>query len=161
MSESFTIRDLRLPDDKPACVSFIDGLQKYERAFEPDRRVDATVGKDYFAALMKRVAEEQGRVFVAEADGAPIGWAVFVIEQNSLYIIESERTYGQIAELFVVEEKRGQRVGQALIEACEAEAKSRVLKLIMIGVLPANKRSAAIYAQAGYSPYAMQLRKYL
>ena len=161
MSESFTIRDLRLPDDKPAYVSFIDGLQSYEHAFEPNRRVDAAVAEDFFAVLMKCVAEQQGRVLIAEADGTPIGWAVFVIEQNALYVVEGERTCGQISELFVIQEKRGQGVGQALIEACEAEAKSRGLRSMMIGVLSANKRSVSVYIQAGYSPYSMKLRKYL
>src|SRR5436190_1018825 len=56
MNEPFVIRDLRLPDDRAACVSFIDGLQKYEHAFEPNRRVDAAVAEEYFTLLLKRVA---------------------------------------------------------------------------------------------------------
>ena len=33
-----SIREARLPADEPAILSFIDGLQDYEAAFEPDRR---------------------------------------------------------------------------------------------------------------------------
>ena len=47
----FTIRDARWPDDEAAAISFIDALQKYEREFEPNRRIDAQVGADYFEVL--------------------------------------------------------------------------------------------------------------
>jgi GNAT superfamily N-acetyltransferase len=161
MRDGFTIRDARLPDDMHVLVSFIDGLQHYEHRFEPNRRIDAQAGKDYFLVLLERVAEHQGRIFVAEADGQPIGWAVFLVEQDLIYVIEDERTYGYIAELFVKENVRGQGVGQALIKACEGEGRARGLKRMMIGVIPANERAAKVYAEAGYSPYAMELRKIL
>ncbi len=35
-----TVRDARLPQDEPAILSFITGLQDYEAAFEPNRRRD-------------------------------------------------------------------------------------------------------------------------
>lgn len=161
MADSFTLRDARLPDDKPALVAFIDGLQHYEYRFEANRRIDAQAGADYFVVLLDRVAEHQGRIFVAEADGQPIGWAVFLVEQDFIYVIEDERTYGYIAELFVNEAARGRGVGQALIRACEGEGRARGLKRMMIGVIPANVRAAKVYADAGYSPYAMELRKFL
>lgn len=157
----FTIREARLPDDESACLSFIAGLQRYEHRFEPDRRIDPAVAEDYFAVLLKRVAEHRGRIFVAEADGKAIGWAVFVVEQNAIYVVEGERTYGYVAELFVNEEARGRGIGQALIEACESEGRAKGLKLMMIGVLAGNTRTASIYGRAGYSPYATELRKYL
>lgn len=161
MSGDFTIRDLRLPEDKPACLFFIHGLQIHEHAFEPDRRVDAQVAEDYFAALMKRVAGQEGHTFIAEADAQPVGWAIFLIDHNYVYVVEEQRTFGYIAELFVREDARGRGIGRALIEACEGEGRRRGLKLMMIGVLPANARAAATYAKAGYAPYALELRKYL
>ena len=161
MADSFTIRDARLPGDKPALVSFIDGLQHYEHKFERNRRIDAEAGEDYFGVLLQRVAEHEGRIFVAEAGEQPIGWAVFLVEQEYVYVIEDERTYGYIAELFVNESVRGRGVGQALIRACEDEGRARGLRRMMIGVIPANARAARVYAEAGYSPYAMELRKFL
>ena len=155
------IREARLPEDKSACLSFIAGLQRYEHRFELDRRIDPAVAEDYLAVLTKRVAKHQGRIFIAEMDGAAIGWAVFVVEQNAIYVVEDERTYGYVADLFVHEEARGRGIGQALIAACEAVGRALGLKLMMIGVLAGNKRTASIYARAGYSPYATELRKYL
>ena len=157
----FTIRDARWPDDEATAISFIDALQNHEYAFEKDRRIDPAVGKEYFTALRKRIAEQQGRVFVAAQNRSVVGWAVFLVEHNFVYVVEEQRTFGYIAELFVVEEARGRGIGQSLIAACEEEGRARGLKLMMIGVIPGNKRTAAIYTEAGYAPYSMELRKFL
>jgi GNAT superfamily N-acetyltransferase len=157
----FTIRDARWPADEPAAVSFIDGLQRFEYGFEANRRIDPQVGAEYFRVLMKRVAENDGRVFIAEQDGAAVGWAVFLIEEQEVYVIAPERRTGYIAELFVHESARGSGVGKALIRACEAHARAIGLKVLMIGVLPKNERARAVYHAAGFAPYSEQLRKYL
>jgi GNAT superfamily N-acetyltransferase len=155
------IRDISLPQDKEAALSFIWGSQSYEHAFEPDRRMDSAVAAEFFPVVMERVAKNRGRIFIAEKDGAAIGWGVFIVEQAPLYVVEEERECGFIIELFVKESERGLGVGQALIAACEDEARRLGLALIMIGVLTENKRSADIYQRAGYAPYSLQLRKYL
>jgi GNAT superfamily N-acetyltransferase len=161
MGEKFTIRDARWPEDEAAAVSFIAGLQAYEHRFESNRRIDPQVGADYFRELMKRVADNYGRVFIAEQDGATAGWAVFLIEQDAVYIVEPERRAGYIAALFVPERARGTGVGRALIEACEAHARASGLTVLMIGVLAKNARARAVYRAAGFAPYSEQLRKRL
>lgn len=161
MDSAFVIRDAQWPQDRAAAETFIAGLQQYELAFESNRRIDAAVGPEYFDVLMQRVAEQQGRVFIAEAGARPIGWSVLVVEHHPIYVIEEQRTYGYIAELFVEEAFRGRGIGRALIGACEDEGRARGLKLMMIGVIPANRRAAETYAKAGYAPYSMELRKRL
>jgi len=158
---SYSVRDIRLPEDKSAILSFIQGMQHYEHAFEPDRRIDSAVAREYYTVLMDRVAQSMGRIFVAEENDQAIGWAAFVVEQNSVYVVEPQRTYGYIAELYVNERARSRGIGQALIAACETEARRLKLGLIMIGVLAGNRRTAEIYTRAGFSPYASELRKYL
>jgi GNAT superfamily N-acetyltransferase len=161
MAQPFRIRDVDLPADKAACVSFIDGLQNYEHALEPDRRIDAKVGEEYYAVLMKRVTENKGRIFIVESNGEAVGWAVFVVDSLELYIVEDERTCGYVAELYLNENMRGSGAGKALLAACEAEARKHGLKHLMIGVLGKNARAVKVYAAAGFSPYSLQLRKYL
>ncbi|HEV2650372.1 MAG TPA: GNAT family N-acetyltransferase [Rhizomicrobium sp.] len=155
------IRDIRLPDDKTAALSFIMGSQRFEYAVEPNRRLDPQVADEYFTVLMERVATEKGRAFVAEEDGRAIGWGVFIVVRTPVFVVEPERNSGYIDELFVDEAARGRGVGQALIAACEDEARRLGLKQIMLGVLDGNTRARAIYAQAGFAPYALELRKYL
>jgi ribosomal protein S18 acetylase RimI-like enzyme len=100
-------------------------------------------------------------VFIAEQNGAAVGWAVFLIEHDAIYIVEDERRTGYIAELFVQESARGTGLGKALIRTCESHARASGLKVLMIGVLPKNARARAVYRAAGFTPYSEQLRKHL
>src|SRR4051812_35889191 len=120
MSEpSFRIREARLPDDRPAILRFIAGLQNFEKQIEPDRRVDETVAEEFYAVVLDRLAKRHGAVFIAEADGVAVGWAQAHEEENAIYVMPEERRYGHIAELYVIDDRRGHGIGRALIAACE------------------------------------------
>ena len=158
---TISIRQARLPDDAAVILSFIDGIQAFENPIEPDRRTDARVAKEYLAEIAERLAKQPGAIFLAEDAGAAAGWALVGREQNAVYVREDERVYANISELYVDENSRGKGVGQALIAACEEWARRQKLGVVMIGVLPGNQRANAIYREAGFAPYALQLRKYV
>jgi GNAT superfamily N-acetyltransferase len=162
MTLAFRIRDAKLPDERPRLLEFIMGSQAFEHAIEPDRRLDARVADDYYAELVPRALKRNGRILVADAarEGL-VGWAVVHEQENEVFVVEDERLYGYVSELFVAETARGIGVGRALLAACDDWGRERKLKLMMIGVLAGNRRAAEIYAQAGFAPYALQLRKYL
>lgn len=154
-----TVRPARLPEDKPAILDFIWGLQRYEAEFEHDRRLDPAYGEDQFAYMMKEA--EKGITFVAEMEGRLVGWVVVIEQDNPPYVIEEERLGAQICELYVAPEVRGQGAGQALIAACEDWARAKGHKVIKIGHLAENDRAAAVYGKAGYAPYTVNRRKML
>jgi len=156
---NFTIRDVR-PSDRPHILAFIMGVQRFEKTVEPNRRLDSPVAGEYLALLEKDVAKG-GTIFVAEQDGAPVGWGVVVAREDDVYVLAEERPHAYISELFVVEALRGAGIGRALIAACEDWARTQKLHVMQIGVLLGNTRAKAIYENAGYSHYALQLRKYL
>jgi GNAT superfamily N-acetyltransferase len=159
---SYAIRPARLPDDAEAFEAFIHGSQVYEAAFEPNRRLDDQVDRDHLGELTRKVAERDGRIFVAETvSGALLGWVVSFPTDDEIFVVESERRVGYIAELFVVAEERGKGIGAALVAAAEADFRARGLAIAMIGVLPGNRRALAAYQEWGYSPYAIELRKRL
>ncbi len=115
------IRDMNLAEDRAAALAFILGSQEFEHAIEPDRRLDPAVAEEHFAALCERAAANQGRMFVAQAEDRVVGWAVFLVEHKPVFVVEAERIYGYIAELFVDADVRGAGAGRALI----APAKTR------------------------------------
>lgn len=158
---AFSVRAARLAEDGPALMGFIAGLQKFEHAFEPNRRTDPLVGHDYFRMLMRRVEERDGRVFVAEQDGQLVGWCATLVDEGEVYVVEKERRTGFIAELFVVEDARGLGVGRALIAAAETSFKVRGLPIASIAVLAGNKRAREVYEAAGFETYTIFLRKKL
>ncbi|MDE2185027.1 MAG: GNAT family N-acetyltransferase [Alphaproteobacteria bacterium] len=156
---SLSIREARLPADKPVILDFILGLQRFEAAFEPNRRLDDAYVEDQFAALAAKFA--RGKIFIAEAGGAPVGWAVVHEEAGESYECAEERRFAYIRELYVSEAARGLGAGRALIAACEGWARSRGFSTIRIGHLAENGRAEAVYARAGYAPYVVQRRKNL
>jgi GNAT superfamily N-acetyltransferase len=149
-----------LPDDEPAILSFIWGLQKFENAFEPNRRLDPGFADQHWADV-RRQAAERGGFFIAEADGRPVGWAFVVEETGDLFVKQSERRYGFVAELFVEASARGQGHGRALIAACEDWSRRRGMTVLIIGVLTGNDKAAAVYQRDGFAPYNLFMRKYL
>jgi len=155
-----TVRPVRLPEDEPAILCFIWGLQKFENAFEPNRRLDPGFADQHWADV-RRQAAERGGFFIAEADGRAVGWAFVVEEAGDLFVKESERRYGFVAELFVEASARGQGHGRALIAACEDWSRRRDMTVLIIGVLTGNDKAAAVYQRDGFAPYNLFMRKYL
>ena len=158
----YRIRPARLPEDKPALLGFIMGMQFFERAIEPNRRVDPAIAEEFYPAVTEKIGKGNGRFLIAEsAQGTPVGWAAVYEDESEVYVHADERVYGYIAELYVAEDVRGQGVGRALIAAREDWGRERGLKVMMIGVLVRNPRAHAVYRDAGFADYATLLRKYL
>lgn len=161
MTAAPVIRDARLPEDEPAFLRFIYALQAYEHDFEPNRRLDDRVAREHWENLRKKLAERQGRIFVADAGSGPIGWGVALIETDDLFVVESERRYGYVTELHLDEAARGQGLATALMAACEAYFRSAGVSVSAIGALAGNARALAVYQHLGYAPAAIHLRRYL
>jgi len=156
------IREADPVGDRPSLLSFIMGSQNFEHAIEPNRRLDTPVAAEHLERLLAHLKDHDGRMFVAEDEnGALIGWAVVSEFKGEAFVVPEERDYAYVFELFVAEAQRGEGIGRALIAACEEWAKAKNFKTIQIGVLFGNARAAKIYREAGYSDYALELRKYL
>jgi len=158
---TISVREARLPQDEPAILSFINGLQDYEAAFEPNRRRDPNFAADHWREAQHRCAERHGTMLIAEDDGKAVGWAFAHDEHGELFVVEPERRHGFLAEIFVIPSARGKGFGRALIEGCEAWAKERGHKLLTIGVLAQNQAAVRSYGGAGYSPYVTIMWRYL
>jgi len=155
------VREARLPADEPAILAFINGLQDYEAAFEPDRRRDPNFAIEHWRELQHRCAEKHGIMLIAEDGGKAVGWAFAHDEKAEVFVVEPERSHGFLAELFLMPEARGKGLGRALIEGCEAWARGRGHKLLTVGVLAKNPAAIRAYEGAGYAPYVAIMRRYL
>jgi GNAT superfamily N-acetyltransferase len=158
---NLTIRDAQWPQDREAAKGFIDGSQRFEKAFEPNRRVDGAVAEAFIDELLGEMTKNAGIARIAQVEGRAVGWVVAWPETGAAFILEEERRSVFISELFVDEAVRGQGIGRALIAICEDWARARGIGILMIGVLARNDRAVGIYTQAGYAPYGMTLRKYI
>lgn len=154
------VRPARLPDDEPAILSFIQGLQDHELGFEPNRRRDPAFAADHWRDAQHRCAEKHGVMFVAQDGGRPVGWAFAHEEHGELFITAPERRHGFLAEIYVMPAARGQGHGGRLIAACEGWSRERGHTLMTIGVLAKNECAVRAYEAAGYAPYTLIMRRY-
>lgn len=153
-----TIREARLPDDKPMILDFIVALQRYESSLEPNHLIDHVKAEEYFDWLLER----NGAIFMADdAAGRSIGWAVVYEEQTEAFIRADERAFAYLAELYVAETGRGAGAGTALIKACEHWAVTHGFASMRIDLLARNQGAAHAYAKAGYMPYCQEVKKRL
>jgi GNAT superfamily N-acetyltransferase len=159
MSGGFTIREAR-DDDRPYCIKFIEALQAWEQPMAHDRRLDQTVGSEFYDVLIERARTREGKVYIAEAEGRPIGWTVVYTGLQELYIEPHLQKYGYISELYVEPAWHGSGVGQALLAAGEAHLRTTGVKYALIGVLEGNGRAEAAYRKAGFAHYAHDMRKW-
>ncbi|MBP6014251.1 MAG: GNAT family N-acetyltransferase [Alphaproteobacteria bacterium] len=158
---SVVIRDADLARDKPSIQRFMAGLNLFESAFEPNRDLAPGVPERWLKDLLARVRAKQGRMFVADDGGVLLGWAACHADQYDVYVREEDRAFGYVEELYVDEAARGRHIGRALLKACEDHFRSLGLKSVLIGALNGNARAIAAYRAAGYSDYAVNLRKLL
>lgn len=155
-----TVREARLPDDKPVILEFIMALQRYESFLEPNRRFDLAMAEEYFATLVERA--RRGRIAIADDErGRPIGWAIVYEEETEAFITADERRFAYLAELFVTEGHRGTGAAYRLIDACEDWAREAGYATMRIDLLARNERAARAYAKAGYEPYCQEVKKRL
>lgn len=155
-----TIREARLPNDKPVILDFIVALQRYESFLEPNHLIDHAKAEDYFDYLLERTAK--GAILMADDDaGRTIGWAVVYEEVSEAFIRADERRFAYLAELYVSEEGRGTGTGRKLIQACEAWAVGHGYATMRIDLLARNEGAARAYAKAGYVPYCQEVKKRL
>lgn len=144
------LRPARFPEDDALGVRFIMELQRYEHAIEPDRRLDPAVGPEFLTVLKERMAAQNGVAWIAEADGAPAGWALCLEDAQEIYVEEAQRRYFVVQELFVEDAWRGKGVGRLLLAAAEAEARRRGFARLAIGVLDGNAQARSAYAAFGF-----------
>lgn len=153
------LRAARFPGDEAACIAFILALQLIENEIVPNRRLDDAVGGEYLAELRKQVADHDGRIWIAEADGVAVGWCVAHDHDDDIYVRAELRTRYYISELYVDEAWRGSGAGQLLLQAAEDEGRRRGRPALDIGVLHGNVRAERAYAKFGFAPLSLFMQK--
>jgi GNAT superfamily N-acetyltransferase len=163
MSAVFRIRPYG-DSDRLTVYEMMNALQEHERAIEANRAHWADRGAAYSDWTLQQVAENQGAVFVAEADdGAKLGFATCwrAGDETDITVVAEARQHLYVGDLFVSEAWRGRGVGGALLAEAERHGRAIGLSQMTIGVLAINAGARRAYAKAGFEEYEMLLRKRL
>jgi ribosomal protein S18 acetylase RimI-like enzyme len=154
-----TIRPQRQADQANLHRAFIE-LQEVERSFHDSRRRGGDIAKPYFDWMQEQVADRNGAVFVAEANGVFQGFVACWVERNS-HIIETpdSNVFGLISDICVMPEWRGRGIATSLLSTAEAHLASQGVVRVRIGALAMNEPAISAYLKQGFAPYEILLEK--
>ena len=134
------------PEDAAEVTGCIAQLQTYERTIDERVLPGEAVEGWYLDYLLKTCAEQDGTLFIAEVGGRVVGFAAVQSRVPNEDVDESES-------------HRGQGIGRALIEACEAYARGREARWLRIGVLGRNEVARGLYERCGFEDRQVLLEK--
>jgi ribosomal protein S18 acetylase RimI-like enzyme len=154
------IRPFRREIDEPLVRACVAELQAVERELDarlprPDGMVDA-----YVELLLRRCAEWDGCILVAEAeDGAPVGMATVYAHVPATEPDEPAGTFALLNDLVVLPHGRRRGAAQALLLAAEAFATRRGAPVLRLEVMAGNEPAFAFYRRAGFRERLVQMEK--
>jgi GNAT superfamily N-acetyltransferase len=137
---SLTIRPAT-PADAGLIHSFIRALAEYEKLLHEVEATEADIARSLFG--------ENPRLFcdIAEADGAPVGFAVWFYNYSTF----TGRHGIYLEDLFVNPEARGLGAGKALLRRLAQRCREEGLTRLEWAVLDWNAPSIAFYDSLGAS----------
>jgi ribosomal protein S18 acetylase RimI-like enzyme len=111
--------------------------------------------------MFARCATWAGSVFVAESDGAVIGFVCVWGRVPPQEPDEPQADYAYVSDLVVLATWRRRGIGRALLRRAEAYARALGMDAIGIGVMAGNREARALYDADGYRAVHVELRKRL
>ncbi len=157
----FVIRPYRETDRADVIAAEID-LQEYERTLHDTRLPGAGVMEAYFDRLQQQVAAQSGAILVAEDNGRLLGLVACVVVQDDIVAETADsNVYGYITDIYVVPDRRGSGLAQALLQAAEAHLAPTGVTRVRINVLAANAMARRAYEKHGFEPYEVMYEKRL
>ena len=158
---AFVIRPYREADRAAVIAAEID-LQEYERTLHDTRLPGEAVMEAYLDRLLQQVATQSGAILVAEESGRLLGLvACVVVQDDAVQETADSNIHGYITDIYVVPERRGSGLAQALLQAAETHLAPTGISRVRINVLAANAMARRAYEKHGFEPYEVMYEKRL
>ena len=115
--------------------------------------------EEYFRAML---ADPDRSIAVAETKGGEIAGFInsFVRKVRNHPILRDQDLY-HVEDLCVLERFRGNRIGKALMEQAERDAKARGCLLLELGVYAFNRNAVEFYRSLGMEFQTYRMQKFL
>lgn len=152
------IRPARV-SDRSALESLFCQLQDYERTIEPNRADAESICRAYIDRLEQLCAAQAGAIIVAEVDGQIAGFVCVLGRVDSNEMIEADREFAYVSDLYVAPDQRGGGIGEKLMGAAEDHARSCGARRLRVGVLAANPGAYRFYRKRGFRESELVLEK--
>jgi GNAT superfamily N-acetyltransferase len=132
------------PGDAGVLLGLIRALAEYERM------LDEVVADEQDIARALAGEAPAVRALIAEAAGKPVGFALYFF--NFSTFLGRQGLY--LEDLFVLPERRGERIGRRLMEALAREARAMGAQRMDWAVLEWNEPAIGFYRRLGAAPLA-------
>ena len=139
--------------DAAALRHCVVALQEFERTFDSRLRPGEAMADEYCEQIHTRCREAAGRVFVAELDGAVVGFVAALSREPFTELDDPPGHYALVTDLIVLEPYRGRRIGRQLLERAEAFIRDTGASELRIGVLADNRAARRLYLDAAFAPH--------
>jgi len=133
-------------DDVDLVLDLMQGLYASEHIlFDPERAR---------RALLELLADSSlGRVYLIQADGKAIGYAVLTLG----YSLEFAGRYALLDELFIREDFRGRGAGRQILAHLEPDCRTLGLQALRLEVERKNRGARELYTRLGFETHDRDL----
>ncbi|HPO06082.1 MAG TPA: GNAT family N-acetyltransferase [Candidatus Gracilibacteria bacterium] len=135
-------------------IKFMENLQDYLVKIDPAQRLrrPPEYGELYVSELLEKIQDNEGMIYLAELDEKPVGMIAGIIEKPSEMdqIDHIPTKVGNILELIVDENCRGQGLGQKLMEKMEDYFRTQNCDTAWVDVFVPNQSAHHFYQKENY-----------
>lgn len=144
--------------DIPELLRLYRILDREMAAMQPDFYCAAPRDRAFLARVIR---EAGGEIFVAQQDGATVGFALVreAWSPEASYILPHR--FADLYDLAVEPATRGRGVGRALVQEVKRWAKGLGMEYVELSVLAENMTAAALYAGEGFRETSRVMRCFL
>lgn len=147
-----TVRDAA-PRDRDAIVDFLHALNLHEYPLRSDRDTTPEGAERHLSSLEEDIRHTRGFVLVGELDDETVGFLIGIEEiEPGHFVVEDQRPFGCITDIYVAEEARGNGVSRAMIDEACRRFRAMGLKRALVTGLSANPNATGTYPALGFEP---------
>jgi ribosomal protein S18 acetylase RimI-like enzyme len=155
--DSVQIRECDQKNDLPGLRRCAIELQNFERVLDPRLPEGSTIADEYVEQMFRDSKRYTGKIFVADDDGAVVGYASVWARARAEDIWEGPQEYALVPELVVLSSYRNRGIGRLLLSTSEAYARSHGCECLRISSLAENAAARALYASQGFKDHEIVL----
>jgi ribosomal protein S18 acetylase RimI-like enzyme len=157
---SITIRTMRETDHE-GVTGLLLQLAAWEAALSHTRASGPATAQALLEADSAQTREHGGAQFVAETEGACVGYLALRLGRTGPYVHDDLRDHVLIENIVVAEDRRGTGIGQMLLAQAERFARERGCRALQLGALTGNDVALRAYRRAGFEPVSYEMLKRL
>lgn len=155
------IRDYDVARDRDGVRARVVELQDEERAVYPESPRGEDIADEYLAWIDRRVAEHDGRRWVADDGGRIVGFVCVLARVPRSDPDDPDPVHAEVSEITLDPAYRGDGLGARLLAIAEAHARDARVSSIRIGHHGRNDGAHRFYEREGYETLAVLVGKRL